>query len=100
MRKISINTNKLHTMLEIHQYLSAELKFPQHYGNNLDALYDQLTTLSEPLEIELFCGKDAQSLSDKETGKLIRVLQDASSHRLRVTIIEEEDTDFDSDIEL
>ena len=53
MKKVTINTAELTTMVEIHEYLAKELNFPDHYGKNLDALYDCLTDINEETEIEL-----------------------------------------------
>ena len=37
----------------IHDHLAQELRFPDWYGRNLDALYDCLTEVSEDVRIEL-----------------------------------------------
>jgi len=36
-----------------HAYLKEKLSFPEHYGNNLDALYDLLTEDCSPKNIVL-----------------------------------------------
>lgn len=36
-----------------HELIRQELKTPEYYGRNLDALYDLLTSLPEATEIEL-----------------------------------------------
>lgn len=38
---------------EFHRLLSQTLSFPEWYGNNLDALYDCLTDLREPVHLIL-----------------------------------------------
>ena len=53
MKKVTIDTNQLQTIEQIHDYLAKELNFPDYYGKNLDALYDCLTDISEETEIEL-----------------------------------------------
>ena len=53
MKKVIIDTNKLTTMEQIHDFLAEELNFPAHYGKNLDALYDCLTDITEETEIQL-----------------------------------------------
>ena len=37
----------------LHCALAEGLRFPEWYGGNLDALYDCLTDISEPAEIEI-----------------------------------------------
>ena len=53
MKKVTIDTNQLQTMEQIHNYLAKELNFPPYYGKTLDALYDCLTDITEETEIEL-----------------------------------------------
>jgi ribonuclease inhibitor len=36
-----------------HEYIQSQLDFPDYYGHNLDALWDMLSALSEPLHIIL-----------------------------------------------
>ena len=37
----------------LHAYLKKQLSLPEYYGGNLDALFDCLTELSQPLQLEL-----------------------------------------------
>lgn len=100
MKKVFLNTNTMYSMEDIHKYLASELGFSETYGNNLDALYDELTSLDEPITVQLYCGKNEIRLPDRETAQLIRVLQDASNEKFRVSVIEEEDDDLDSEMEM
>lgn len=52
MKKINLNGNKMKD--NPHNYIKKELKFPDYYGNNLDALYDCLTDISTDTEIILY----------------------------------------------
>ena len=49
----------------LHQALAAALPFPDHYGNNLDALFDCLMELGADTEIRLL---DWDSLGDWKRG--------------------------------
>lgn len=53
MRKAIIDLNIPSTREVLHSYLKEELDLPSYYGNNLDALYDCLTSVTEPLCIGL-----------------------------------------------
>ena len=53
MKNIIVDCTHIQTPLQLHQSLSAALAFPQWYGNNLDALYDCLTELGQPLHLIL-----------------------------------------------
>ena len=59
MKKVTIDTAELTTMEQIHDFLKEELNFPDHYGKNLDALYDCLTDISEETEIELIAEEES-----------------------------------------
>lgn len=43
MKIIRVDLNQFETKKEIQQYLKQECAFPNHYGCNLDALYDCLS---------------------------------------------------------
>jgi ribonuclease inhibitor len=53
LNKVVIQGSKLLDKNILHQILKQELKLPNHYGENLDALWDCLTTdIQLPLTIE------------------------------------------------
>lgn len=53
MNKVVIQGSKLTDKNILHQILKQELKFPAYYGENLDTLWDCLTTdIQLPLTIE------------------------------------------------
>ena len=63
----------------LHTSIASQLDFPQYYGRNLDALYDLLSTVSEPTCIVI---DDDKTLSDNLGDyyeKLLRVLEDAQA---------------------
>ena len=63
----------------LHAYLKEQCKFPDYYGNNLDALYDVLTDRSEPLEIII---EHADELKERLCGygeAFIETLEDAAA---------------------
>ena len=53
MRTIILDGQEMTTIEKTHKYLSAQLNFPDYYGENLDALWDILSTVSEPIQIRL-----------------------------------------------
>ncbi|MCL1881205.1 MAG: barstar family protein [Oscillospiraceae bacterium] len=53
MRKYYIDFSKAKTIGEIHLALKEQLKLPDWYGENLDALWDMLTGHIEPGEMNL-----------------------------------------------
>ena len=94
MHKIDLTNIK--TKEEFHKLIKEELDFPEYYGNNLDAFYDLLTEIAEPLEIE-FLMPSADAGFSPEMDKLLKGL-----HRMAEDVCEECDnisiefTDVDS----
>jgi ribonuclease inhibitor len=43
-RKILVNGKKILNKSELHDYLAKQFNLPSHYGRNLDALWDGLST--------------------------------------------------------
>lgn len=87
MREIHVPLEELNTKDKIHDYFSEVLKTPNWYGRNLDALYDELTSVCEQTVIKCYGRKelfsvDAQGVWD--------VLKDASEENscLKVEILE------------
>lgn len=53
MKKVVLDGKKITDREALHKILKKELRFPEYYGENLDALWDCLTTDVElPLTIE------------------------------------------------
>ena len=49
----TIDTSLITTAKDLHRILAQELDLPDWYGHNLDALYDCLTDLPEPMHLIL-----------------------------------------------
>lgn len=47
MKNLTLDFKKFMTPREAHEYIAKNLDFPDHYGKNLDALYDCLTDLMD-----------------------------------------------------
>nr|WP_300004129.1 barstar family protein [Tissierella sp.] len=50
--KIILDGNYMKTREKTHEYLKKKLQLPDYYGNNLDALWDILSTCSEGMDID------------------------------------------------
>lgn len=53
MKTIWLNGRKMTSIPTTHYYLKRKLGLPAYYGNNLDALWDVLSTSSEPVQVML-----------------------------------------------
>lgn len=63
----------------LHAYLKEQCKFPEYYGNNLDALYDLLTDREEPLEIKLEHADELKEILCGYGEAFIETLEDAAA---------------------
>lgn len=76
-RVIRLDGQRMEDRAGTHRYLKAKFYFPDHYGNNLDALFDLLTEIGEPQKIILY-NIDALKRSQPEYGRqLLKVLRAA-----------------------
>lgn len=82
--EIVIDVKELDNLQQMHEQLRKELQFPENYGNNLDALYDMLTSRQAPLTIEV--KKDP----NKSWVRLMRMLRDAAEENPAITLKETE----------
>lgn len=53
MTKVKLNGSYMYSRDRAHQYLQWKLNSPQYHGNNLDALWDVLSTYSTPITFSL-----------------------------------------------
>lgn len=85
MRYITIDCNRIEAPRQLHTAFAEALEFPAWYGNNLDALHDCLTSLTEETEIIL---TDFSSLPGFANG-FRRVLLDSAEEntKLNVTLL-------------
>ena len=88
MKKVTIDTNQLQTMEQIHEYLAKELNFPPYYGKTLDALYDCLTDIDRETELVLNNWHDLEYALKDYSGKMLYVFHEACEENphLKVTL--------------
>ncbi|MDO4619056.1 MAG: barstar family protein [Lachnospiraceae bacterium] len=77
MRKILLDMKHVSTPEEVQAYLAESFGFPEYYGMNLDALFDELSVMDQdtcvgfyedscPREINLYLEKVKHVLQDAE----------------------------------
>ena len=54
MKKIILNLNEAENKEQVQDYIAKTFGFGPKFGKNLDALYDELTSISEPTAIGIF----------------------------------------------
>ena len=65
-----IDLSNVTTKSELHYILAKELPLPEHYGHNLDALYDVLTETTEIWNIIIYNTSDMEQENPDYLNKL------------------------------
>ena len=82
MNNITLKLDKFNTKKELHGYLKKKLKFPDYYGENLDALFDCLTDISTDTAVDI--RYDEENEIQKT---VLKVFSDAVSQNTHLAII-------------
>lgn len=69
-----------------HQYLRFKFYFPDYYGNNLDALYDLLTEISEPTKVIIYRVDELKSNQPDYGRSLLKVFRAAQDANPLLTV--------------
>ena len=82
MNNITLKLDKFSKKEELHSYLKKKMKFPDDYGENLDALFDCLTDISTDTAV------DIKYDADNELQRaVLAVFSDAVSQNTHLAII-------------
>lgn len=84
MKRISVDTTVWEKPADLHAAMKEAFSFPEYYGGNLDALHDELTSLTEPVEL-LLTGTAGQLGSYGHI--FLRVLNDACEENPCLTVL-------------
>lgn len=84
MDVITLNGKKMTSVGSTHQYLKHKMKFPDYYGGNLDALWDVLTTISQPSHIRLINYDELKGQLGLYADELLNVFTDAAKENHKI----------------
>ncbi len=85
MKKVVIDGNKINTEKELHQLLSKELDFGPYYGENLDALWDMLTTnIERPFSIYWVNLRESRKKLGSTCDQIVNLLKDVEEYDLKM----------------
>ena len=86
-RRITLDAARMTDKLSLHTYLREQMELPDHYGENLDALYDVLTDIGVETEIRLDHG-DALQHTSPFGRTVLRVFREAAQENTCLTLTE------------
>ncbi|WP_298035725.1 barstar family protein [uncultured Campylobacter sp.] len=73
MKIVILDAKKILEKEKMHEYFAKKFDLPEHYGRNLDALFDCLCEINEPTLIKL---KNEDALQGDTKESLIRLFHD------------------------
>lgn len=88
MQEIQLDITSFEEKIPLHRYLKERLGFPFYYGGNLDALFDELSSITEPTHITLSYSTMPHGKMVEYTPKLLHVFDDAAreNYNLKLTV--------------
>lgn len=89
MRDITLDVTSFEDKISLHRYLKETLDFPFYYGGNLDALYDELSSETEPTHITLRYAVAPKGAMVAYTPRLLMVFKDAAKNNYNLTVAPE-----------
>ena len=79
MKDVTLDCRNFVSRSAMHEAFAQALSFPEHYGCNLDALHDCLTSVSEETRLTLLYWQAAEEGLGRYAAALKRVLTDSGN---------------------
>ena len=88
MQDILLDITSFEEKIPLHRYLKEQMGFPFYYGGNLDALFDELSSITEPMHITLCYTTVPRGKMVDYTPRLLHVFSDAAreNYNLKLTV--------------
>ena len=87
MKEITIDCRGFVPRSDLHKAFAGALAFPDWYGNNLDALYDQLTSIGAETLIRLKNWTEAEGTMGRYAVCARRAMEDAVQANPKLEIV-------------
>ncbi|MCI8887132.1 MAG: barstar family protein [Hungatella sp.] len=87
MKKVLLDLKPAHSVEWIHEYLKFELEFEDYYGGNLDALYDELTSITQDICLGVFTPPHEESRLSLYIDRVKKVMRDAQRDNPHLCVI-------------
>jgi ribonuclease inhibitor len=81
-KKIKLPGRSINSLDEFYSEIAKKLRFPEHFGRNLDALWDVLTTdIKGPVELAWEDSERSKKSMGKDFEKVVALLRDVEKGR-------------------
>ena len=87
MKEITIDCREIASRADFHRTFAAAMSFPEWYGNNLDALYDQLTSVGVDTTVILRNWAEAEGALGRYAICARRAMEDAVKENPKLKIV-------------
>ena len=87
MEEKIIDCTRIHSREDLHAIFREALAFPEWYGDNLDALYDCLTEISETTRLHLVNWADAESRLGPYARAAKRAILEAATQNSNLAVL-------------
>lgn len=95
MAEILVDITPFEEKISLHSYLKEQLGFPFYYGANLDALYDELSSVTKPTQITLVYTDRPITGHERYIPRMVEVFRAAArdNYNLKLTVKEASKTE-------
>lgn len=88
MKEVILDGAQISTLAELHARLAELLELPDHYGANLDALWDALTGwVTLPLTIYWVHYEECSQRLGEKCARVLQVLREAEEEQIGLKVI-------------
>ena len=87
MQNITLDITPFEEKISLHSYLKEQLELPFYYGANLDALFDELTSMTDTLLITLRHAEKPQGVMEEYLPLLLAVFRDAMRDNYNLAVV-------------
>ncbi|MFH1512902.1 MAG: barstar family protein [Bacillota bacterium] len=90
MADILLDITLFEEKISLHSYLREQLNFPFYYGANLDALYDELSSIAKPTQITLVYSDHPIAGHERYIPRMVDVFKAAAqdNYHIKLTVKE------------
>lgn len=84
--KLELDGNAFDNREQLHEEIARQLNFPEYYGENLDALWDILSSWAEPLEISVVHSEGLLQYLGSYGEAVLELFQEAEDENDAITV--------------